>query len=150
MTREIKAALTEQVGHRASLGEQISVSTLLMSTFPGSQTRKCVFHGYFTVPTPSPASPRTGGRWNTWEAGTINRNWKFLPHPTTHFTAHRMIWVEKDIKDHIFPTLLHLTTFVKLILGGTKPLLLPDLGKPKSSSSPSSTQKLDYSPLGDY
>lgn len=54
LIREIKAALTEQVGHADSLDERISKSSLYTSRFSGLPIKKCVFHGYFTMPTSKP------------------------------------------------------------------------------------------------
>lgn len=72
---EIKAALTEQVGHTASLGEWMSKSRLYASIFSGLQIKKCVFHGYFTMPTSQVLLPPSiCGRQYTWEAGMRSMN----------------------------------------------------------------------------
>lgn len=47
----IKAALTEQVGHTASLGDWVSKSRLCTPLFASLQIWKCVCRGYFTKPT---------------------------------------------------------------------------------------------------
>jgi len=62
---EIKAALSEQVGHTASLGERIPKSRLYASIFSGLQIQKCVFHGYFTTPTSRSCFPPASAADNT-------------------------------------------------------------------------------------
>lgn len=65
LIHEIKAALTEQVGHTASLGERISKSRHYASIFSGLQINKCVFRGYFTMPTSNSCFPQASAAENT-------------------------------------------------------------------------------------
>lgn len=66
---EIKAALTEQVGHTASLGEWMSKSRLYASIFSGLQIKKMCFPWiFYNANLTSPASPQH--LWQTIHMGS--------------------------------------------------------------------------------